>query len=155
TTPQAPKPESKAPKPTEPKVAGLTAPERPAPPSDTPKEPPPSRPSTPRTNRPTRTAPPPPAAPEPVKKTKVSVRFESEPTGSLVMMAGKQLGITPFTREFPLDGDVLSFVFTKDGFEKMTRTVVTNRDHELSVSLDKAPEPVVTKKPKPTTTKKP
>jgi len=155
TTPQAPKPASKTPKPTEPKVAGLAAPERTAPPSDTPEQPPPSRPSTPRTNRPTRTAPPPPAAPEPVKKTKISVRFESEPTASLVMMAGKQLGITPFTREFPLDGDVLSFVFTKDGFEKMTRTVVTNRDHELSVSLDKAPEPVVVKKPKPTTTKKP
>ncbi len=97
--------------------------------------------------RPTRPRTPTPAAvPVPAEKTKVSVRFECEPTGALVMLNGKQLGITPFTREFPKDGDVLSFIFTKKGYEDLKRTVLTSRDHELDVALEKKPEPVVKSK---------
>lgn len=135
-------------KPVNAQVAGLERPAVPPPVEPTPTQEP-ETPDTPaveptptrRPDRIVRPSTPPPSEPAPAEKTKVSVRFESEPTASLVMMAGKQLGITPFTREFPLDGDVLSFVFTKDGYEKLTRTVLTNRDHELSVNLDKSPEP--------------
>jgi tRNA A-37 threonylcarbamoyl transferase component Bud32 len=102
-------------------------------------------PSPTPTRRPAATIPaaPPPAEPPPA--TKVTLRFESEPTEALVLLSGKQLGITPFTHEFPKDADALTFVFTKDGFEKASRTVVTSRDQEVTATMDKKAEPVAKK----------
>lgn len=140
-------------RPPQPKVAGLTG-------QDTPKKPDETEPvkadvpvktdrpaTTNPVRRPTRPkSPTPEQTPVPVEDTKISVRFECEPTGALVMLNGKQLGITPFTREFPKDGDVLSFIFTKKGYENLKRTVLTSRDHELDVALEKQAEPVVKKR---------
>lgn len=96
-----------------------------------------------------------PPAPPP-ESLKVTFKFESSPAGALVVLDGAQIGRTPFTREFPKGIDVVSFVFSADGFKADKVIASLSNDRTVQASLQKAAaEPAVTtpKPPKPATSK--
>jgi serine/threonine protein kinase len=162
-TPEPTKPEPTKPEPTKPEATAVAPkppePEaRPEPVERTPR-PTPTRP------RPTETRPEPvKPEPAPVEDLKVTFRFESEPTGVLVVMDGAQIGRTPFTREFAKGIDLVSFVFQGDGLEaeKVVATLSADRTVRASLKATAAPAPkpvdpppATTKPTKPTKTPKP
>ncbi len=108
-----------------------------------PKAPPPEAPPVKApTRRPVRRSPPPP----PAKPTKVTVKFKSSPSKVLVTLEGKQIGFTPFERDFVADGDLLTFEFTKKGYKSKKAVRPMSQDRTLSVTLKqvevaKAPPP--------------
>lgn len=84
---------------------------------------------------------PPPPPPPPSGPKKVRLNFESDPERALVTLNGRQIGHTPFFEEFLKEDDVLTFVFSKDGYERTEKTAVTSRDQTVSVKLDKSAAP--------------
>jgi serine/threonine protein kinase len=94
---------------------------------------------------------PPPPPPPPSGPKKVRLSFESDPERALVSLNGRQIGHTPFFEEFLKEDDVLTFVFSKDGYQRTEKTAVTSRDQTVSAKLDKSaapppPPPVAAKK---------
>ena len=86
-----------------------------------------------------------PKTPEPAPARTVRVAFESEPKGVLVSLRGKQIGVTPFTSEFPRELDVLTFAFSKEGYEPAERTVTPSQDRTVSAQLEKRQQAVAPK----------
>lgn len=103
-------------------------------------DPPPPTSNTPRTAGNDRRNPPPPPPPVAGPK-KVRFNFESDPERVLVSLNGRQIGHTPFFEEFVKEDDILTFVFTKDGYERLEKTAVTSRDQTVSVKLEKSAAP--------------
>lgn len=107
------------------------------------------------TRRPTRTpervAP---KAPAPAPSRKVSFRFESAPSGAIVEVDGKQIGRTPFTREFVRGDEMLSVEFRLAGYEPKRQLFTLSADRSVDVELKKLAEeprreqPVVRPEPK-------
>lgn len=85
---------------------------------------------------------------------RVTMRFESAPPGAIVELAGQQIGITPFTREFVKGDDIVLFVFKKDGHEDARESATLARDRSFKPRLEKS-EVVSRPEPKPTLVPKP
>jgi serine/threonine protein kinase len=73
-------------------------------------------------------------APAPSRKVKLS--FDSEPSGAMVFVDGKQTGQTPFHNEFPKD-ETLSFVFKMSGYEDETVVIPATSDRPVRARLTK------------------
>ena len=65
----------------------------------------------------------------------VVLRFESTPPAAAVRLAGRRLGRTPFKKAFARGHTALVFVFEKEGFVPVERTVRPSGDRTLSVML--------------------
>lgn len=125
-------------------------------------EPDPVRPSPTKVARPEPR--PPELRPAPAKTKiaeRVTMRFESTPPGAIVELAGQQVGITPFTREFAKGDDIVLFVFKKDGYEDARESATLARDRQFKPRLEKRevvarpePKPPVAPRPPPAKDKK-
>lgn len=92
---------------------------------------------------------PPEVRPAPVKAKvveRVTMRFESTPPGAIVELAGQQVGITPFTREFAKGDDIVLFVFKKDGYVESRESATLARDRNFKPKLEKR-ETIATPEP--------
>lgn len=80
-------------------------------------------------------SPPPTSAPPPA--VTIAVSITSIPAGAQVVLAGKVLGVTPFTGSLPHTGENQRVILRLAGYKDAPRTVSMDSDIKLSVKLDK------------------
>lgn len=71
----------------------------------------------------------------------VALAFESSPPGAHVREAGKELGVTPFTREVPFDASVHDFELQLEGHAPVAFHRALDRDVVLVAHLRPLPPP--------------
>lgn len=96
-----------------------------------------------------------------VKAARITLRFDSVPSGAIVELdGGEQLGRTPFQKEFLQGPDVLQVVFRLAGHQSKPQIFSLASDRSIKVELEKeavaaTPEPSATAKPTPTAVARP
>lgn len=96
-----------------------------------------------------------------VKAPRITLRFESVPSGAIVELdGGEQLGRTPFQKEFLQGADVLQVVFKLQGHQPKPQIFSLASDRSIKVELEKeaavvAPEPSATPRATPTAQARP
>ena len=81
----------------------------------------------------------------------VKINFSSEPNGAKVFRAGitESIGTTPFQLSIKRDDADFDVLLKLDGHKSETRTVTTQRDHDVLVPLTKVEQPKVVTAPPP------
>jgi serine/threonine protein kinase len=74
----------------------------------------------------------------------IEVSFDSQPSGAVVWMGGKQIGLTPFSSQFER-GRELEFTVRKRGYVAARKRLTPEEDTDVKVALTKRSRP----KPKP------
>jgi hypothetical protein len=73
----------------------------------------------------------------------VAIAFDSEPRGAVVqdVVAGSQLGVTPFTISLPVSTTHSTFRFSLSGYQTLERQLIPREDGKILVHLTKRPMP--------------
>jgi serine/threonine protein kinase len=96
-----------------------------------------------------------------VKAPRITLRFDSVPSGAIVELdAGEQLGRTPFQKEFLQGPDVVQVVFRLAGHQSKAQIFSLASDRSIKVELEKeaaaaVPEASATPRPTPTAVARP
>ena len=77
----------------------------------------------------------------------VQLTLESDPSGAVVLVDGKQVGTTPLTERVVAGSPGRVYTIRRNGYEDVTAALDTARDGSRRVSLHKLPPPVQTPSP--------
>ena len=77
----------------------------------------------------------------------MKLTIESDPSGATLLVAGKELGKTPFVDDLAPGGAKRTYAVQKDGFEPASVTVDAGHDATRKVVLKKKKKPATQKPP--------
>jgi serine/threonine-protein kinase len=85
----------------------------------------------------------------PVAATTVRVSFDTVPAGAAVLVDGRNLGTTPFERDFDVSSDTVSVRLAKHGYLTETIPLVPNVTQQIRLRLTREPIRRVRSDPRP------